>query len=145
MLKTAATILLIGLLFAALYGVVVIVSPQTVAGDRFKAKAELQGPVVLKALFEEVRHLGVFALAAVIGALFILFAGFKKGQTWAWWALLVVGILGWVYGLVRFVVICDKRNIIGFAIGTALWLIGLLLPIKAFFGKKAAATPASQA
>ena len=145
MLKTAATILLIGLLFGALYSVVVIVSPQTVAGDRFKARAELQGPVVLKALFDEVRQMGVFALGAVIGAFFILFAGFKKGQKWAWWALLVMGIVCWVYGLVRFVLICDTKNLIGFAIGTALWLIGLLLPIKVFFAKKAAATPASQA
>jgi hypothetical protein len=145
MLKTAATILLIGLLFGALYSVVVIVSPQTVTGDRFKAKPELQGPVVLKALFDEVRHLGVFALAAVIGALFILFAGFKKGQKWAWWALLVVGVVGWVYGLVRFIIICDTKNIIGFAIGTALWVISLLLPIKVFFAKKAVGAPTSQA
>jgi hypothetical protein len=145
MLKTGTTILLIGLLFGALYSIVVIVSPQTVTNARVKAIPELQNPVVAKAYYDEARHLGADALAAVIGALFILFAGFKKGQKWAWWAVLSMGIFGWVYGLVRFIIIGDMKNLIGFAIGTALWLIGLLLPIGVFFPGKPAAAPTSQA
>lgn len=144
-MKIASTILLIGLLFGALYSVVVIVSPQTVVSSRLKAEPELQTPVVTKAYLAEARHLGACALAATIGALFILFAGFKKGQKWAWWAMIVMGIFGWAYGLVRFIILHDTKNLIGFAIGTVLWLIGILLPIGAFFPKKPAAAPASQA
>lgn len=147
MFKIAATILLIGLLFGALYSIVVIVSPQTVVGNRLKANAELQTPVVTQAYYDEARHLGANALAATIGALFILFAGFKKGQKWAWWALAFMGIFGWVYGLARFIVGGDVKNLIGFAIGTVLWLIGMLLPIMVFFHKKSAAaaqSPTSQ-
>jgi lysylphosphatidylglycerol synthetase-like protein (DUF2156 family) len=144
MLKTGTMILLIGLLFGALYSIVVLVSPQTVTSSRINASAEMQNPVVAKAYYDEARHLGAFALTATIGALFILFAGFKKGQKWAWWAVLCMGIFGWVYGLVRFIIIGDAKNLIGFAIGTALWLIGLLLPIGVFFPRKPAAAPTSQ-
>ena len=145
MLKTASTILLIGLLFGALYSVVVFVSPQTVVGGRLKADAGWQNPVVANAYLDETRHLGAFALATTIGALFILFAGFKKGQKWAWWALLFMGIFGWCYGLVRHIIGGDVKNLIGHAIGAALFLIGILLPIKAFFPKKTTAAPTSQA
>jgi hypothetical protein len=143
MLKVGTTILLIGLLFGALYSVVVIVSPQTVA-TRINAVPEMQNPVVQKAYYDEARHLGAFALAATIGALFILFSGFKKGQKWAWWAILCIGVFGWCYGLVRFIVIGDTKSLIGHAIGTVLWLIGLLLPIGAFFGGKPTAAPTTQ-
>lgn len=144
MLKTASIILLVGLLFGALYGAVLFISPQTVVGSRLKANAEWQNPVVADEYLAEARHLGAFALATTIGALFILFAGFKKGQKWAWWALLFMGIFGWCYGLARHIIGGDVKNLIGHAIGAALFLIGILLPIKVFFSKKTAATPASQ-
>ena len=143
MLKTASIVLLIGLLFAALYGAVLLVSPQTVVGSRLKASAEWQNPVVTKGYIDEARHLGALALASAIGALFILFAGFKKGQKWAWWALLSMGIFGWCYGLVRHIIGGDVKNLIGHIIGAALFLIGILLPISVFFSKKPSAAPKS--
>jgi hypothetical protein len=144
MLKVGTTILLIGLLFGVLYSVVVIVSPQTVTG-RIDAIPEMQNSVVTKAYYDEARHLGAFALAATIGALFVLFAGFSKGQKWAWWGMLCMGLFGWVFGLVRFIIIGDTKNLIGFVIGTALWLLGLLVPIGTFFAGKPAPAPTSQA
>jgi hypothetical protein len=144
MLKVGTTILLIGLLFGALYSIVAIISPQTLT-SRINAVPELQNPVVAKAYDDEARHLGAFALAATIGALFILFAGFKAGRKWAWWGLLCIGVFGWVFGLVRFIIIGDTKNIIGFAVGTALWLLGLLLPIGAFFAGKPAPAPTTPA
>jgi len=144
LLKTGTTILLIGILFGGLYSIVTLVSPQTVMDARVKAIPELQNPVAAGAYYDEARHTGAEALAAVIGALFILFVGFKKGQRWAWWAILCMGIFSWVYGQVRFIVIWDKKNIIGFPIGILLWLIGILLPIKTFFPKKPGATPVRQ-
>ena len=143
MLKTASTILLIGLLFGALFSALVIISPQAVVSSRFTDVPEFQSPIVANAYFDEARHLGAFAFATTVGALFILFVGFKKGQAWAWWALLAIGIFGWVYGFVRFLILGDTRNIVGFAIGIVLWLIGILLPIRAFFPKKPTAAPAS--
>jgi hypothetical protein len=144
MLKVGTTFLLIGLLFGALYSIVVIISPQTVT-SRINAVPEMQSPVVAKAYYDEARHLGAFALASTIGALFILFAGFKEGRKWAWWGILCMGVFGWVFGLVRFIIIGDARNLIGHAIGTALWLLGLLLPIGTFFAGKPATAPTNQA
>ncbi len=138
MLKTASTILLIVALFGALYCLVVIVSPQTVSGNTLKVNEELQNPAVTKAILDVVRHLGALGLAANIAALFILFNGFKKGLRWGWWGFFVTGFIGWGYGLVRFIINGDTKNLIGQLIGIVLFLVGILLPIKIFFPKKSA-------
>ncbi len=69
--------------------------------------------------------------------LFVLFVGFKKGQKWAWWAFLFVGAIAWLYGLAMQIIEKDTMNMIGHLIGTGLWLVGILLPVKTFFAKKA--------
>jgi hypothetical protein len=63
--------------------------------------------------------------------------GIKKAQKWAWWAFLLVGGIAWIFGLVTQIGEGDMMNLIGHVIGTVLWLIGILLPIKVFFPKKA--------
>lgn len=138
MLKTASTILLIVALFGALYCLVVIVSPQTVSGNTLKVNAELQIPAVTKAIYDVVRHLGALGLAANIAALFILLNGFKKGLKWGWWGFFLSGLVGWGYGLARFIINGDTKNLIGTLIGFVLFLVGILLPIKVFFPKKSA-------
>jgi hypothetical protein len=134
MLKTATTILLIGVLFGALYSVAVVFSPQTVAQSTLKT---IQDRGAAEAFIGQTRHLGIFALATNIALLFILFAGFKKGQRWAWWAFLFVGGLAWIFGLVSEILEKHTMNTIGHSIGTLLWLVGLLLAVKVFFPKKA--------
>jgi hypothetical protein len=142
MLKTATSVLLIGMLFAALYSLAIIVSPQTFANSTLEARAEtklenIQDRGAAETLIVETRHMGVFALTTSIAMFFVLFTGFKKGQKWAWWAFLFVGGIAWLYGLVMQIGEGDMMNLVGHVIGTALWLIGILLPIKAFFPKKA--------
>jgi len=137
MLKTASTILLIATVFGAIYCLVLIVSPQTISAV---TNEELQSPAFIKAIFEVVRHLGALGLAANIAAFFILFNGFKKGLKWGWWGFLLTGIVGWGYGLVRFIINGDTKNLIGTLIGFVLLLVGLLLPLKVFFSKKSATT-----
>jgi len=138
MLKTASTILLIVALFGAIYCLVLIVSPQTVSGNTLKVNEELQNPAVTKAIYDVVRHLGALGLAANIAALFILFNGFKKGLRWGWWGFFITAFIGWGYGLVRFIINGDTKNLIGQLIGIVLFLVGILLPIKIFFPKKSA-------
>ncbi len=141
MLKTATSVLLIGMLFAALYSLAIIVSPQTFANSTLEARAEtklenIQDQGAAETLIVEMRHMGVLALTTSIAMFFVLFTGFKKGQKWAWWAFLFVGGIAWLYGLVMQISEGDKMNLVGHVIGTALWLIGILLPLKAFFPKK---------
>lgn len=138
MLKTASAILLIVALFGALYCLVLIVSPQTVSGNSLKANEELQSPAFTKAIYDVVRHLGALGLAANIAALFILINGFKKGLKWGWWGFFLTGIVGWGFGVVRFVINGDTKNLIGNLIGIVLFFVGILLPVKVFFPKKPA-------
>jgi hypothetical protein len=141
MLKTASTILLIVVVLGALYSLVLVISPQTVSGNSLKANVDLQSPAFVKVVYELVRHMGALALAANIGAFFILINGFKKGLKWGWWGFFLIGIVGWGFGLVRFIINGDTKNLIGHLIGIVLFLIGVLLPLKAFFPKKSAAAP----
>jgi len=142
MLKTAGVFLLIGLLFGTVYSLVVIVSPQTIANSTLKAKADtklanIQDQVAAETIVAQTRHLGIFALTTNSAMLFVFFKGFQKAQKWAWWAFLWVAGIAWIYGLVTEIGEGDKMNLIGHAIGLVLWLIGILLPIKVFFPKKA--------
>ena len=141
MLKTASTILLIVVILGAIYSLVLIVSPQTVSGDSLKANEVLQNPAFEKAIYEVVMHMGALALVANIGAFFILINGFKKGLKWGWWGFFLTGIVGWGYGLARFIINGDTKNLIGHLIGIVLFLIGVLIPLKAFFPKKTTAAP----
>jgi hypothetical protein len=142
MLKPATAILFIGVLFAALYSLLIVVSPQTVANSTLEARADtnlanIQDKTAVEAIVVYARHMGVFGFCISIAMFFVLFAGFKKGQKWAWWAFLVVAGIAWLYGLVMQIGEGDKMNLIGHVVGTGLWLIGILLPIKVFFPKKA--------
>jgi hypothetical protein len=141
MLRTASTILLIVVLFGVIYCLVLIVSPQIVSGNSLKASDAQQTPALVNALYDVVRHQGALGLAANIAALFILFNGFKKGLKWGWWGFFLTGIVGWGYGLVRFILNGDTMNLIGTIIGFVLMLIGILLPMKVFFPKKSAMSP----
>jgi len=143
MLKTASVILLIGLIFGGIYALVMIVSPQTVGGSTYEARshlkwADIQEPGAADTILVQTRHIGVFAAALTIALLFVLFKAFNKGQSWAWWVFLIVGILVWGYGIILQALEGDTLNLIGHAIGIVLIFFGLLLPAKVFFPKKAA-------
>lgn len=142
MLKTASTVLLISMLFATLYSLALIVTPQTFGESTLKARtgielAALQDQGVAQTIVVQTRQIGTLALTTSIAMLFVLFAGFKKGQKWAWWAFLFVGGIAWIYSLFMQIIEKDMMNLIGSLTGTVLWLLGILLAVKAFFPKKA--------
>jgi len=142
MLKPASVFLLIGLLFGTIYTLVIIVSPQTVANSTLEARADtnlanIQDKGAAETILVYGRHMGVFGLTTNIAMFFVLFMGFKKAQRWAWWAFLFAGGIAWIFGLVTQIAEGDMMNMIGHVIGIGLWLVGILLPIKVFFPKKA--------
>ena len=141
MLKTASIFLLIGLLFGTAYTVAIIVSPETVANSTLEARADtnlgyIQDEGAAETIIVYARHMAVFGLTTNIAMFFILFMGFKKAQKWAWWAFLLVGGIGWLFGLLTQIGEGDTMNLIGHVIGISFLLIGILLPIKVFFPKK---------
>jgi hypothetical protein len=142
MLKFAGIFLLIALLFGTVYSLVVVFSPQTIANSTLKAKADtnlgnIQDQVAAETIVAQTRHLGIFALTTNIAMFFVFFKGFKNAQKWAWWAFFFVPGIAWLYGLVTEIGEGDTMNMIGHGVGIVLWLIGILLPIKVFFPKKA--------
>ena len=141
MLKTATTILIVLMIFAGLYGVLLVVSPETVANSTLEARSGktlelLEDQDAAETIIVQTRHLGVFALTTSIAVFFILLTGYKKGERWAWWAFVVVGGISWGYGLIIQILEKDMMNLILHLVGITLLLVGILLPIKAFFPKK---------
>ncbi len=141
MLRTASIILIITLVFSGLYSILLVFSPQTIAGSTLEARSgktleSVQDPAVSETIVIQTRHLGILALTTCIAMFFIFFVGFRKGEQWAWWSFLVVGIISWGYGLVMQISEGDILNMILHLIGFVLLLIGVLLPVKIFFTKK---------
>jgi len=146
MLKVAVIILAVGTIYAGIYSLMGIIAPEMMVQSAFEAITgktldSVQDADYLGALSHEVRLEGLYALTAVIFSFAILFAGFRKAQRWAWWAFLVGGGIAWLWGLIDAIVIGNKLHIPLQAIGVVLFLVGILLPVKVFFGKEAEETP----
>jgi hypothetical protein len=142
MLKTATIILLVLLIIAGAFSVLDFVAPwntlegdfRAVAGESYKAVKE-PGAISVSVLY--LRHLCVLSLTTTVASLFILLGGFRHGQRWAWWALLVTGILGWGFGTIINLVIGNMFDFATHLAGLVWILVGLLLPVKTFFARKA--------
>jgi len=143
MLKVAVIILVVMLAYATVYSLMSIVAPKVVLKSSIAASIEktvdnARDDGYLKAFTTAQINIGVFALATTLAGFFVLFAGFRKAQQWAWWCFLVVAGVAWLGGLIITIVIGDKTNMILHLIGTVVFLVGLLLPVKEFFAKPAA-------
>jgi hypothetical protein len=142
MLKAGTIILLVLLIVAGAYSVVDFVAPwstlegdfRAVTGEGYDAVGE-SGAIAVAVLY--LRHLSVLSLTAAIASIFILLTGFRRGQRWAWWALLVTGILGWGFGTVINLLIGNTFDFATHLAGLVWLLVGLLLPIKTFFTRRA--------
>ena len=142
MLKVAVIVLIVMLAYAGVYSLMSVIVPRVMMGSTFtaitgKALDSIQDAGYLKALSGRQRNVGLYALTTVIAGFFFLFVGFQKAQRWAWCGLLVVGSIAWLWGLIYSLVIGDKVNSLLMAIGMVIFLVGLLIPIKEFFGKEA--------
>ena len=142
MLKVGTIILTIALAVASLYGIFVIVAPDVIVNSTLEAQGSgklenIQDEGYVYTVLAETRHMGIFAVTIGICGYFILFAAFRKAEKWAWWVLLIVGVIVWGYGLVMNSIEGDMLNLILHVICAVIYFIGLLLPVKAFFAKKA--------
>jgi hypothetical protein len=142
MLKISVVILTIMLAFAAVYSVMTIAVPELFIQDAYEVltgqpiKSVLDEPY-MRLSFSVGRHLGAMSLASTLSGLFILYGAFRKVELWSWWALLVVGGLSWGWGLVDNMITGSVINTIMHGGGTVAFLVGLLLSVGVFFGKKA--------
>jgi hypothetical protein len=140
MLKVAVIIFIIMLGYNVVFSVMAIIVPEFTMSNMLNAAAgktldNIQDAGYLKALKVAVISGGLFSLSGAIAGFFVLFVGFRKAQRWAWWALFISGIVGWVGGAILPISIGDKVYVPIFIIGVAIFLMGILLPIKSFFVK----------
>lgn len=141
MLKTGTIILLVLMIVSAAYAIVDFVAPwntlegdfQSVTGQGYQTAGDA-GAVSVAVLY--LRHLSVLSLTAVIASLFILLAAFRRGQRWAWWALLVTGVLGWGFGTGINLLIGNTFDFATHLAGLVVQLVGVLLPVKTFFARR---------
>jgi len=143
MLKVAVIILIVMLAYAGIYSLISIIAPTvtmkgTLAATTGKTTDNARSDGYIKALAVNQVKTGAFALASVVSGFFVLFAAFRKAQKWAWYAFLCVGGISWLNGLIISIATGDMMNMLPNIIGMVIFLVGLLLPIKVFFGKKEA-------
>ena len=137
-MKVAVVILVVVLAYACVYSLMCIIAPKVVLKSGLQASIgktidDAQNDGYLRGFTVVMRNLGALALSGIIADLFILLVAFRKAQKWAWVALLIAGCVGWLSGLIINIVIGDMTNMSLHIIGTVIFLVGLFLPIKAFF------------
>ena len=140
MLKIGVILLSVMLAFAAAYSFMGIFAARLIVGSNFEAISgetlnSISDEGYESALLNTQRYLGAFALATTTAGCFILFASFRKAVKWAWWAILLVGGIAWGWGLISTLLIGDTLNSILQCVGTGLFLLGMLLPVKEFFAE----------
>ncbi len=141
MLKVGTILLAICLIFSSIYGILLVFTPATISASTVEVRGgnleAAQDTAVGQAFIVQTRHLGVFAICISIALFFVLFAAFNKGTQWAWWAILFAGGIAWLFGLIVQILEGDMLNMVLHIIGIIILLLGLLLPVKEFFAKKA--------
>jgi len=141
MLKVGTFLLTVCLIFSGLYGAFLALSPATISSSTLEVRGgtyeAAKDTAAGQAFIVQTRHLGVFAMCITISFFFVLFAAFRKGARWAWWMFVFVGGIVWIYGLIVQILEGDSLNTILHVIGIVIMALGLLLPIRVFFPKKA--------
>ena len=141
MLKISIVILAVMLAFAGVYSFLNIFATKVVVSSAFEALTGktldgIQDDDYLKAYLWANKYTGIFALCTTIAGFFILFSGFRNKEQWAWWSVLAVGGLAWIWGLVNGLVFGDTFSSIMYIVGTVLLIAGLLASAKIFLVKK---------
>ena len=137
MVRVSTVILFVLFVLAAGYSIMAIVAPAIVLEADFqaitrKSYEEILPPEALRVSVSHIRHMEVFAVTTIVAGFFILFAGFRKAERWAWWAMLVIGVIAWGYGAVINVLNGNTLDSVVFLVGSVVFLVALFLPIKKF-------------
>jgi hypothetical protein len=137
MVRVSTVILFVLFVLAAGYSIMAIFAPAIVLEADFqaitgKSYEEILSPEALRVSVSHIRHMEVFAVTTIVAGFFILFAGFRKAERWAWWAMLVIGVIAWGYGAVINVLNGNTLDSVVFLVGSVVFLVALFLPIKKF-------------
>jgi hypothetical protein len=140
MVKVSTIIIVVLLALLAAHSIIVLVEPAMVLEGDFQAMAgksyqgEL-GPDAVRVSLVHIRHMEVNGITAATAAFFILFAGFRREKKWAWWAMLIVGVIALGFGTVLNLVIGNMFDFAIFVVALVVYMVAVFLPIKKFFTK----------
>ncbi|MFX1364178.1 MAG: hypothetical protein ACFFCE_04220 [Promethearchaeota archaeon] len=83
------------------------------------------------------KMIGLMLCGIAISIVIITHHGYKKGEKWAWFTLLVIGGIPWLTFIIYKIIIgYIGVSMIIFALGAALYVIGIALPAKEILGNK---------
>ncbi len=141
--KISFVILLIMLILALIYAIITTFMPQVIVmrsfqgytGQSWLEFADLD-PTLAGYMLNLERMAGGLGLALSLGALMVLMTAYKKTERWAWFYILVVGVIGWVNNLIANVIFKNPVTTTIIIIGLVLIFIGLIIPAKEFLSKK---------
>ncbi|MDZ7291125.1 MAG: hypothetical protein ONB44_12485 [candidate division KSB1 bacterium] len=141
--KISYVILLIMMIIALVYGFVGVIKPDVLVARSFQLHTEQSwtdylaaSPKLANYMLILERMAAGLGLTTSIGALFILLTVYKKAEKWAWFYVLVVGIIGWGNTLLANIRFNNPVLITVNIIGLVLVIIGLVIPAKDFLSKK---------
>ncbi|MCK4941245.1 hypothetical protein KAS45_04065 [candidate division WOR-3 bacterium] len=141
--KISFVILLIMMILALVYAFITLFMPQVIVARSFQgftgqsfAEYAASSPTVAGYILVLERMAGGVGLALVLGGLIVLMTAFKKAEKWAWFFVLVTALIGWVNNLIANIAFKNSMTITIIVVGLILLAIGLLIPVKDFFGKK---------
>ena len=148
MLKIASVITAIVLAYAGLFSFMNVIAPRFMMGGAINSLLGIATDnnkqiEAMETLELGQRIMGAIGLVAVIIGFAVLFIGFYRAKIWAWWVLLVGGVISCIWGLIyplwglifRGLIIAFRSNILYQLIVFAVFLVGLSIPINSFFKK----------
>ncbi|UCF96210.1 MAG: hypothetical protein JSV89_13600 [Spirochaetaceae bacterium] len=100
-----------------------------------KSYEEILPPEAIRVSVFHTRHMMVIGIAHKVAAFFILFAGFRKAERWAWWAMLAVGGIAYTYGAVVNVLNGNMQDSVLLLVALVVFVVALLLPVKKFLAR----------
>ncbi len=139
--KHAWTLIAATAIFRLFGSLILTFSPQTFAygitGDiGTTGKTFAQYPWVLDYAVPIYREIGIFELSIALFILAIALKSFRRGEKWAWYVLWL-NPLTWIYDQIYLATATISPFLIPGLVTTVVGLLGLLLPYRKFFPKKA--------
>jgi len=141
-IQVSFVILLIMMIIGLIYGLTGFIKPELLVARSFQLYTGqsystylAESPKLANYILILERMATGLGLVAVLGALFVLLISFKKALKWAWFYVLVCGVLAWGNNLFANAMLNNPLLIIVNIIGIVLVVIGLIIPAKDFFGK----------
>ncbi len=136
-------ILMIMMIIALIYALAATIQPELLVSRSFPLYTGQSwndflssSPILAKYMLILERMAGGLGIALSIGGLIVLLTVYRKVIRWAWYYVLVVGVLGWVNNLIANIMCKNSLIVIIILVGLALIAIGLIIPSKTFLCEK---------